>query len=188
MIILTLLKYIVHTAALLLLLRFLFQLWDVSIRSPEAQTIVRIGNSSSQWLRNKLPFHPRVDAASLLLCIVLLSVWLGAATYFLGVMTNPLLYLVWGLIGAFSLLLQLYFFIFIAFVVLSWVAPHSRHPLVILIQDLSIPIVSPVRNLIPSFAGLDFSPMVIFLIIWMLRSWFLPLISQITGFPLFLGI
>lgn len=49
----------------------------------------------------------------------------------------------------------------LARVVVSWVAPHSDNPAVQLIYRLTEPMLGPIRNLLPSTGGIDFSPMVL---------------------------
>ena len=62
-----------------------------------------------------------------------------------------------------SLLLEIisiYKFLLIAAVVVSWVAPNSQHPLVLLLERVTEPVLAPLRRIIPPFGGLDLSPMV----------------------------
>ena len=73
--------------------------------------------------------------------------------------------LVWGVIGVLGLLINLYFFILIAMIIISWVAPGSRHPAIELIWQVSEPVMAPVRSLLPNMGGIDFSPILLFVII-----------------------
>ena len=73
--------------------------------------------------------------------------------------------LVWGVIGVLGLLINLYFFILIAMIIISWVAPGSRHPAIELIWQISEPVMAPVRSLLPNMGGIDFSPILLFIVI-----------------------
>jgi len=64
-----------------------------------------------------------------------------------------------------GLLINLYFFILIAMIIISWVAPGSRHPAIELIRQVSAPVMAPVRSLLPNMGGIDFSPILLFIII-----------------------
>jgi YggT family protein len=68
-------------------------------------------------------------------------------------------------IGVLGLLINLYFFILIAMIIISWVAPGSRHPAIELIWQVSEPVMAPVRSLLPNMGGIDFSPILLFVII-----------------------
>jgi YggT family protein len=50
-------------------------------------------------------------------------------------------------------------------VILSWVSPGNPHPLLQLIDEISDKILSPIRNYIPSMGGLDFSPLLVLIIL-----------------------
>ncbi len=55
-------------------------------------------------------------------------------------------------------------------IVLSWVGSRSRHPLVLLVYRLTEPLLSPVRALLPSFGGVDFSPVILLFGIQILKQ------------------
>lgn len=65
-----------------------------------------------------------------------------------------------AIIGIVQLLFDLYIIILLARVLLSWVQIDPSNPLVNLINQLTEPLLAPIRNLLPQGGGLDFSPMV----------------------------
>ena len=54
--------------------------------------------------------------------------------------------------------------------VLSWFRPDPRNPLVKLVRTLVEPLLHPIQLLIPPMGGMDFSPLVAFLILILLQS------------------
>jgi YggT family protein len=47
-------------------------------------------------------------------------------------------------------------------VVLSWVSPGGvNNPLIVLVYRITEPMLSPVRSLLPSMGGIDFSPVIV---------------------------
>jgi YggT family protein len=56
-----------------------------------------------------------------------------------------------------SVVLQLYFFVILISVVLSWVAPDTYSPGASLLNSLVAPVLRPFQRLIPPIAGLDLS-------------------------------
>ena len=68
-------------------------------------------------------------------------------------------------IGLVQLLFDLYVFVLLARVLLSWLQVDPRNPLVSLINQLTEPLLAPIRNLLPQGGGMDFSPMVAFVVV-----------------------
>ena len=72
-----------------------------------------------------------------------------------------------GCIYCARLLLSTYSFIVIGYVILSWIAPGSNNPSVMMINhllgELARPVMEPVQKIIPPIGGFDLSP--IFLLI-----------------------
>jgi len=58
----------------------------------------------------------------------------------------------------------------IARAVLSWVSPDPGNPVVRIINQLSEPMLFPVRRRVPYFGGIDFSPVIVLLIIMFLNE------------------
>jgi YggT family protein len=69
-----------------------------------------------------------------------------------------------------SLLIQLYSFVILARVLMSWVNIDPYSPLARTIYELTEPVLAPVRNLLPPAAGLDFSPIIVIILLQVLQS------------------
>ena len=74
-------------------------------------------------------------------------------------------------------LLTLFTILIFARVILSFVMPMmggSPHPMVIsinnLVNQVTEPVLGPIRRNLPSFGGFDFSPMAVLIIIFLLRE------------------
>jgi YggT family protein len=52
----------------------------------------------------------------------------------------------------------MFFFIVLIKIILSWVAPHNHNPITALLSSIAEPILRPFRRILPSFGGLDISP------------------------------
>ncbi len=46
-------------------------------------------------------------------------------------------------------------------IILSWISPAGQHPVLVLVYRLTEPLLGPVRSLIPSMGGMDFSPVLV---------------------------
>lgn len=154
----------------IMLMRFVLQLSLADFYNPICQFLVRATNPLVLPLRRVLPARGRFDPASLLLAIliqlfgiVVLLKLFGAPLYSISLMLG------WAVLGILGLLLSIYFWALIAMIVLSWVAPGSSNPAVYLIYQITEPLAAPVRRLLPDMGGIDFSPILLFVLIHVIR-------------------
>ena len=67
--------------------------------------------------------------------------------------------------------LTIYMWIIVIRAVLSWVNPDPYNPIIRLVNQLTEPVMAPIRRLIPLRGmGIDFSPIIILLLIIFLQS------------------
>jgi len=85
------------------------------------------------------------------------------------------------LAGLINGLLNLLTIIIFARVILSFIVPMMGarpHPMLVsihmLVNQVSEPILGPIRRTLPSFGGFDFSPMAVLLLIWLVRAFIVP--------------
>ncbi|MDX8404476.1 MAG: YggT family protein [Mariprofundaceae bacterium] len=77
-------------------------------------------------------------------------------------------YFLQALAGILNIALTIAMFVVIARAVLSWVSPDPHNPIVRIINQLSEPILFPIRRRVPYFSGIDFSPIIVLMIIFFL--------------------
>jgi len=65
--------------------------------------------------------------------------------------------------------IQIIIYLIVITSLLSWFQPNPRNPLVRMLHAVVDPVLHPIRTLLPSAMGMDFSPMVAILILWMLQ-------------------
>ena len=65
-----------------------------------------------------------------------------------------------SLIGLIGLAGQIYTWLLIATVLISWILPDPSHPVVRVLSRVTEPILSPIRNLLPTMGRMDFSPFI----------------------------
>jgi YggT family protein len=70
-------------------------------------------------------------------------------------------------------LLDAYTIVILAGVILSWTGLPPDNPLVRITRMLTEPVLGPIRRVLPAVGGIDFSPMVLLVLISFLRR-FLP--------------
>jgi YggT family protein len=68
------------------------------------------------------------------------------------------------------LLIDLYSLVLFAAMILSWLNLSPDNPVVRIVRQLTEPVLERVRGMLPSMAGLDFSPMVVLLGLRLLKA------------------
>lgn len=70
---------------------------------------------------------------------------------------------------AIDLMLQTLWFVVLGRVLVSWVDPAGSGRIARILIEMSEPILGPVRRILPSTAGIDFSPIVVMILLQVLR-------------------
>ena len=87
------------------------------------------------------------------------------------------LVLTWAIVGTLLVIIKIYYYAILGSIIMSFVMMFSGsmnpHPMLLLIWQLTEPIMAPVRQIIPPLGGLDLSPILIFLIIRLLQDFFI---------------
>ena len=67
-------------------------------------------------------------------------------------------------------LLDIYSWILIIRAILSWVNPKPYNPVVQILYRITEPVLAPVRRVVPPVGGLDLSPLVVLVAIWIVKA------------------
>lgn len=152
------------------MLRFLLQLVRADFYNPVSQAIARITNPVLLPLRRVIPGYRGWDIAALLMMFVLEIVkYVIIFKLIAGVPLAPLGVVLLSLQSLFALVLELYFFSILIQAVLSWVNPGTHSPVTSILWRLNEPLLRPVRRVLPPMGGIDFSPLVVMIILQVLR-------------------
>ncbi|WP_105102735.1 YggT family protein [Microbulbifer pacificus] len=148
------------------LLRFMLQLARADFYNPISQGIVKITNPLLRPLRKIVPGLFGIDMASLVLALLVGWVMIMGAGILAGAgMLNPLSALLWSLLGCLMTLIAILFVGMLISIVVSWVAPHSSNPALVLLRQLLEPVYAPVRKIIPPLGVIDISPIFVFILL-----------------------
>lgn len=153
----------------IILLRFLLQLTRADFYNPVSQFIVKATSLPLRPLRRVIPGMAGMDMASLVLLLVVIIIEL----LLLSVVANLPMPSLSGLIALALvelLKLTIYVFLFSVFVlaILSWVSPGGYNPVANLLYQITAPLMRPARRLLPPMGGLDLSPMIVMLGLYLL--------------------
>jgi len=172
----TALEFIFDTLLSLLTLAFLLrcylQLTGAPFHNPLSQGIVALTNFAVRPLRRLVPAIGWLDTASLLLAFLtqlalqLLVLWLRDFPLFVA--GSQVFVALAGLaaLGVIKLSLYLFLYAVILQALMSWINPHA--PFAPVLDSLTRPLLRPLRRRMPYTAGVDLSPIVVFIVIQLL--------------------
>jgi YggT family protein len=162
---------------LILIVRIVLHLFRVSSQNPVMRVLTAITDPMVNLACKILgiPDHRRYDLSTFAsLAMALIVVWVGR-TLIVWVLQLALFVPVWfsdplGNIGAMlifvlRLAFDLYSMALLARILFEWIrVPYSSRVMRFL-WDITEPLLAPIRSILPSFGGLDFSPLIAFFLL-----------------------
>jgi YggT family protein len=158
-------------ALFLIAMRFLAQLCGVSPYNPISIGLRSITDPIVAPISRLVPAGKRLNIGAVIALIVCQVIYIAVMLALISRFDafNVLQSLIWSTLGAAGLLINIVFYSVLAMIVVSFIAPQSNHPAVEFVWQLTEPVMAPLRNFIPSMGGLDFSPIVLFIGINVIR-------------------
>jgi len=153
---------------ILILLRLLMQLVRADFYNPLSQFVVKATNPPLKPLRRIIPGYAGIDLASILVLFLLIlieTVLISAVTDLPIPSAGGLLAL--SLVGGLRLLVFLYLISIFILAILSWINPGTYNPIAHLLEQITSPLIRPVRKYVPPLSGLDLSPMVAIIVLYL---------------------
>lgn len=159
---------------LLLMLRFLLQLFRGGFRDAISRFIFQVTNPPLQMLYNIIPGWRGIDFAAIVLMIVLEMLKLFLTYLLLSDQSFGLIsLLILALTRLLSLALRIFFWAIIIQVIFSWIALLSNNPsfyrdnpLNGILHYLTEPLLGPVRRRLPYMQGIDMSPLIVTILLY----------------------
>ena len=155
---------------ILVLVRFLMQVSRADYYNPICQVVVRLTDPAIKPFNKVLPRILGIDFATLIVALLIQVVAISLVMLLTDNLIFHPTYIGWAMVGLASMILDIYFFALIAMVIASWIAPYSNHPAMSLIIQLTDPICRPARKLLPPMGGLDFSIILVFVVITLIDT------------------
>ena len=151
-------KTLVQLYLLLLLLRFWLPVLRADFRNPIAQGILRITSPLVIPVRRFISPIGRLDTATILVAFVLEFLLVLALLALRGLNVGTLPMAITAILELAIQSLNLFFFVILIKVVLSWVAPQNYNPIIALLNTMAEPVLIPFRRIVPAIGGFDISP------------------------------
>ena len=158
-------------ALFLLAMRFLAQLCGVSPYNPISTGIRKVTDPIVAPINRLIPAGKRLNLGAVAALILCQTAYIAVMLWILNRFDafNVVQALIWGALGAAGLLINIVFYSVLAIIVVSFLAPQSNHPAVEFLWQLTEPVMAPLRSVIPPMGGLDFSPILLFIGINVIR-------------------
>ena len=153
-------------AALLFLMRFLLQAVRADFYNPISQSIIKITDPVLKPLRVVVPSYQNLDFAAFIAAMIAKCLFIYGTTMVTGQSVGNIVQLIGvGLLQTLLLVLRIFYWSILIGIIASFIAPQNDHPLLLLIYQITEPLLAPARKLLPAMGGLDFSPIIVFLIL-----------------------
>ncbi len=151
---------------LALLLRLLLQMSKADSYNPISQFLVKVTRPVLAPSRRMIPSIGKIDTATVVIVLLLQMIATAVLVVIQGYpLPNLVSLAIWGLLGTVGMVINIYFVGILASIILSWVAPGSYNPTILLLHQLTEPVMRPFRSILPAMGGLDLSPIFVFLTI-----------------------
>jgi YggT family protein len=90
-------------------------------------------------------------------------------------------YLLRAVASLLDMVIVVYIWVIIARALLSWVSPDPYNPIVKFLFRVTEPVLRPVRERLGAYQiGLDFSPMIVILVLYFLKEFLVPVLFRIA--------
>ncbi|MGQ0585763.1 MAG: YggT family protein [Gammaproteobacteria bacterium] len=161
--------YLINTLFLLylwlLILRVLLQLVRADPYNPISQVIGHLTRYPIAYLQHVVPRYQRLDLAACLWAVLVAWLYLLSLSAFLDRPVDSLTALLYGLRELLIQVFNVYTGSLFVYVLLSWIGPGMNNPAGSILWSLNEPLLRPVRRVLPPYSGLDFSPLVVIVLL-----------------------
>ena len=165
---------------MIVLLRVWLQLARADFYNPFSQFIVKATQPVVAPLRRVIPGYSGLDIATILFAVVVALLKVVTVSVMMNYAFDPVIMLISAVVIVFTSIFKLLFWVLILRAILSWVS-HGQNPIEAVMIQLTEPLLSPIRRVLPSMGGLDLSMVVAILGLQFLEILFTDLISKLFG-------
>ncbi|HDL7371415.1 TPA: YggT family protein [Yersinia enterocolitica] len=172
-------KTVIDLYVMVLLLRIWMQWVHSDFYNPFSQFVVKITQPIVGPLRRVIPSLGPIDSASLLLAFLLMTIKYPLLVLIQsGSMSLSLYNLLFGIISLVKAAGYLIFWVMIIRALMSWVS-QGRSPMDYLLHQLTEPLMAPIRRILLAMGGIDFSAMVVILILYLINYLGMDLLGEL---------
>ncbi|MBI5448077.1 MAG: YggT family protein [Gammaproteobacteria bacterium] len=147
-------------------LRLILQWNHANFFNPISQIISKLTSMPLHFFKKALPFshRPAIDTA-LFLWLLELFKFISIFLFVRGTFPSMVGLLISSIAESADLILSILFYCLFVFVILSWFSAFINKSLLYFLFQIADPLMGPARRLLPSIAGLDFSPVLVLILL-----------------------
>ncbi len=180
-------KAIIDVISVAVVITFFFRLLRVDYYNPLVQGMLKYADIFTSTIRAVFKPIIGIDLASLIVTVIL-----QAFCFYLISLSDILIFTLgtmisWSLFSVLLIGLTVIWWALIIGIIISWISPSGHHPANRLLLEMSDKICKPFRFFLPPVGGLDFSPILAFIVLQFLWSAVFGISIQ-TGLPISLSI
>lgn len=143
---------------LVLLLRLFMPLVRADFHNPFAQAILKLTSPLVVPVRRILPPLGRIDTATVIVAFGVQYLAVFVIALLQGIRPAITSLLLSSAVSIVLLTFNLFFWLIIIRIIISWVSSGGYNPAVAMVYSLTEPLLRPFRRLIPPIGGFDISP------------------------------
>jgi YggT family protein len=164
-----LISFVLQIAAFLFVARFLIQACRVDFYNPVCQGLVKVTDPVLRPMRMVLPGYRNLDLAAFVAAVLAQIVLIMSLGALQGSSIGIGAIIAAGVLQILMLIIRIFWWSILIVIIAGWIAPGSNHPALGLLHQITEPLLAPARRLLPSLGGLDFSPIMVFLLLGLLE-------------------
>jgi YggT family protein len=165
-----LIDFVFNLYLMIVLLRLWLQFARADFYNPFSQFIVKATQPIVAPLRRVLPSIGRLDTATLVLALLVAGLKIFTLNTVLGGSDLGILSLVVvSLVIVIKEILTLVMYVLILRAIMSWIS-QGRSPMELVLDQLTEPMLAPIRKRLPDMGGLDLSVMVVIVLILFIQK------------------
>ena len=154
---------------IIILLRFLMQMVRADFYNPISQFVVKATSLPLKPLRRIVPGWAGMDIASLILLLMVIIIELLLLSLVANLpMPSAIGLIALAIVELLKLTINVFMFSVIILAILSWVSPGGYNPVANLLYQITAPLMRPARRMLPPMGGLDLSPLVVIIVLYLL--------------------
>ncbi len=151
---------------LVLVVRLLLAFARANYFNPLTQFIIKLTDPLVKPLRRLLPNYRGIEFSTLTLIILFEIIKIVVLSFILGSFAFPAIVFI-ALLATMKIILQAYFYAILLQALLSWFQ-SGYSPVAQLLEQMTAPILKPLRRIIPAVHGVDITPIPALIIIQLL--------------------
>lgn len=159
-------SFILEVVTFIFVARFLLQACRVDFYNPLSQGLVKATDPLLRPVRMVLPGYRNLDFAAFLAAVLAQVLLIMSLSALQGVYVGGgVAIAAAALLRVIMLVIRIFWWSILIVIIAGWIVPGTYHPALALLAQITEPLLAPARRLLPPMGGLDFSPILVFLIL-----------------------